>query len=261
MLPSGRRIARVTSFRRRFGRTLGDRIETDWIEKCSELLARLHLRSQLYDPPADFHVRAWDEVYAPREEGWLRSFLASSTLDEDAKEIIERAAAQTRTLDLRLPKDRQNYWLIHADFHGDNLIFDGETTWIVDLDDVGWGHFLFDVAWSSVLFAKHHPGSDGALKPLLRGYERVRPLSSPLKKGTVPVGSVDLSRKNHSSERDSPLFQQAASVTQIELLPEFQLAAGIGALEMIHTSPLANDDPLANEWFDFAVRWLQTHLT
>jgi len=31
-----------------------------------------------------------------------------------------------------------------------------------------------------------------------------------LKKGTVPVGSIDLSRENHSPKRDSPLFQQAA---------------------------------------------------
>jgi len=209
------------------GETLGDRTETDWIERCGELLARLHVRSQFYDPPDDFHVRAWDEVYAPREVGWLRSFLAHSPLDNDAKQIVERAAARTRTLGSRLPRDRRNYWLIHADFHGDNLIFDGETIWIVDLEDVGWGHLLFDVAWSAVLFAKHQPGSGGSLEPLLRGYERIRPFSA----------------------------------AEIALLPEFQLAAGIGAIEMIHTAPIANDDPLAIEWFDFAVGWLQTHLT
>src|SRR5260221_12379456 len=38
--------------------------------------------------------------------------------------------------------------------------------------------------------------------------------SSPLKKGTVPLGSVDLLRKNHSLERDSPLFQQPAKPRQ-----------------------------------------------
>ena len=35
--------------------------------------------------------------------------------------------------------------------------------------------------------------------------------ASPLKKGTVPLGCIDLPRKNHSSERDSPLFQQDAT--------------------------------------------------
>jgi hypothetical protein len=33
---------------------------------------------------------------------------------------------------------------------------------------------------------------------------------SPLKKGTVPLGSIDLPQENHLLERDSPLFQQAA---------------------------------------------------
>jgi Ser/Thr protein kinase RdoA (MazF antagonist) len=209
------------------GETLDDRSEANWRERCGELLARLHVRSQSFDPPDDFEVRAWDEVYAPREEGWFRSFLGNSPLDDEAKEIIEKAAARTRTLDSRLPKNRQNYWLIHADFHGGNQIFDGETIWIVDLEDVGWGHLLFDVAWSAVLFAKHHPGSGGSLEPLLRGYERIRPLT----------------------------------VAEIALLPEFQLAAGIGLIEMIHASPVANDDPLAHEWFDFAIRWLQTYLS
>src|SRR5579863_8619154 len=42
--------------------------------------------------------------------------------------------------------------------------------------------------------------------------------SSPLKKGMVPVGSIDLLRKNHSPERDSPLFQQAARAQTVQLV-------------------------------------------
>lgn len=209
------------------GETLGDRTEAHWIEKCGELLARLHVRSQAFDPPDDFEVREWDQVYAPPEEGWLVPFLAAEPFDDQAQETIQNAAARARTLDSRLPRDRQAYGLIHADFHGDNLIFDGQTIWIVDLEDVGWGHFLFDIAWSNVLFARHHPGAGPSLEPLLRGYERIRPLSP----------------------------------AEIELLPEFQLAAGIGVLEMVYASPVANDGPLAHEWFDFAVRWLRTHLS
>jgi Ser/Thr protein kinase RdoA (MazF antagonist) len=208
------------------GETLGDRTEASWIERFGELLARLHIRSCEFDPPGDLQLRAWDEVYAPSKAGWLRSFLPNAPLDDEAKEIIEKAAARTRTLESRLPNDRQNYWLVHADFHGDNLIFDGETIWILDFEDVGWGHLVFDVAWSAVLFAKHHPGAGGSLEPMLRGYERIRPLC----------------------------------VAEVDLLPEFQLAAGIGVLEMIDTSPIAIDDPVAREWLDFAVRWLRMHL-
>ena len=34
--------------------------------------------------------------------------------------------------------------------------------------------------------------------------------NSLLKKGTIPLGSIDMSPRNCSLERDSPLFQQAA---------------------------------------------------
>jgi hypothetical protein len=36
------------------------------------------------------------------------------------------------------------------------------------------------------------------------------PLTGPLKKGTVPPGNIDLSRRVHPLERDSPRFQLAA---------------------------------------------------
>jgi DNA-binding GntR family transcriptional regulator len=40
--------------------------------------------------------------------------------------------------------------------------------------------------------------------------------SSLLKKGTVPAGSAELPRQNHSQERDSPLFQQSARPKGLE---------------------------------------------
>jgi len=52
------------------------------------------------------------------------------------------------------------------------------------------------------IITKSGPSGDGRLTG-------GRP-NRPLKKGTVPVGSIDLLRKVHPWERDSPLFQQAA---------------------------------------------------
>ena len=208
------------------GETLGDRLDARSLEMRGQLLARLHIRSQFYDPPEDFSVREWDEVYAPSQESWLRCFLAELPVDGEANQIIEQAAARMRTICSRLQKTREAYGLIHGDYHGDNLIFDGETIWIVDLDDFGWGHFLFDVAWPTVLFAKHHPDADDSLEPLIRGYERIRPLS----------------------------------VAEKGLLPAFQVAAGIAAVEMVITSPLADGHPVARDWLDFSIRWLRRHL-
>ncbi len=53
----------------------------------------------------------------------------------------------------------------------------------------------------------------------------VNPLKKgPLKKGTVPVGRVDLLQQGHSPERDSPLFQQAGSGALNRLLTVLVLA-------------------------------------
>jgi Ser/Thr protein kinase RdoA (MazF antagonist) len=221
---SGERLATLSRWID--GQTLRDRTDEHWIERCGKLLAQLHFRSQTFHPDDRFKATVWDGICAPPDSGWFQSFLADAALDAAAREIIDRAAARTRTIHDRLPKDRSNYGLIHADFHGDNLIFDGRRIWIVDFDDVGWGYFLFDVGWPAVLFAKHHPEVEGFLAPFLQGYEQVRPLS-------------DVER---------------------ELLPDFRLAAGIGALEMVHSSPVANDAPLAQEWFRTIVEWFRVQL-
>jgi Ser/Thr protein kinase RdoA (MazF antagonist) len=208
------------------GETLGDRLDAPSLEIRGQLLARLHARSETYDPPDDVSVRTWEEIYAPSHESWLRSLLGGLPADDEVHQVLEEAAARTRTIGSRLQKTRETYGLIHGDFHGDNLIFDGETVWIVDLDDIGWGHFLFDVAWSTVLFAKHHPDADEALEPLIRGYDSIRPLSDAEKR----------------------------------LLPAFQLAAGLAAVEMVTASPLANCDPVREQWLAFCIGWLRRHL-
>ena len=72
------------------GETLGRHAVEQWVERCGELLARLHIRSQEYNPPDGLEFRPWDDVYAPAEDGWLRQFLAYSPLDDPEKEVIER---------------------------------------------------------------------------------------------------------------------------------------------------------------------------
>lgn len=208
------------------GETLGDRVENHWLERCGELLARLHVQAQRFEPPPEFETSSWDEVYAPPDGGWLDSILAELPIDSEGRAIIRQVVSRTRDLVLLLQCDRESYGLIHADFHGENLIFDGKDIWIVDCEDFGWGHLLFDVAWSALLFAKHHPNSKASFDSFRKGYERIRPLSS----------------------------------TEIELLPVFQLAAGICALEMIDTSSVEHEDPVSIAWFDFIIRWLQSNL-
>ena len=208
------------------GQTLGTATDEKSIGNRGTLLARWHVQSEQFKPPHGFDVPSWDDVCVPAADGWLRSFLDESPIDRNGVEIIHVAAERTRSIATRLPMNPHNHGLIHADFHGDNLICDGRRIWIVDCDDLGWGYFLFDIAWPALMFAKHHPDAGSFLTPFLRGYERIRPLDD--------------------QER--------------ELLPLFLLGAGMGALEMIHSSPVAADAPSARRWIDVILGWLRAHL-
>jgi len=76
------------------------------------------------------------------------------------------------------------------------------------------------------MFAKDHPDLDYFPSAFLRGYEKIRPLTD----------------------------------TERAVLPEFELAAGVATVEMVHTSPIENDHPRALEWFDSVVHWLRNRL-
>jgi hypothetical protein len=65
---------------------------------------------------------------------------------------------------------------------------------------------------------------------------------SPLKKGTVPVGTIDLLRRIHSLERDSPLFQLPACASIAVLLT----TAFVGAGSSCGQEPSPVRDPAAD---------------
>lgn len=67
------------------GDTLGPRARDRQVERSGELLARLHVRSQQYDPPDESKFRAWDDVYVTAENEWLNQFLSSSPVSETDK--------------------------------------------------------------------------------------------------------------------------------------------------------------------------------
>ena len=195
-------------------------------ERAGELLALIHEHSRRFRPGPGFDARRWDEVYAPGPGGWLDGFLERGLVDEAGRDVILAAAERVRSR-LGLPeKGGDRYGLIHADFHGENLIDDGERLWVLDFEEFGWGHYLFDITWPVALLAKKEPDTGPFLERILRGYERRRPLSP--------------------EER--------------ERLGEHRLTAGIAVIDMVYTSPVPQDGPVARAWYDFAVSWLERHL-
>jgi len=204
------------------GETLEARTDSETIYEVGTLLARLHMRSREFTPPSDFQRQRWEMVYAPREGEWLEEFFAERPLDARSRRIIENGVRKSRSAVHQLGDDPKIYHMIHADFHGGNLLHDGEALHIIDFEDCGWGHCLLDIVWPATLFAKRHDGPHAFLDPFLAGYERVRPLES---------------------------LERA-------LLPDFLIGALIGVIEMVYRSSVDQDGPIAKEWYEFAVRSL-----
>ncbi len=208
------------------GKTLSKCAEDTPIEQMGELIGRFHVSSARFTPTDPSSIRSWAQVYAPPAGGWLMPFLQRSGFDQQTQTLITECVDLIRFRLLAYPSDRSTWGLLHADFHEENLIDDGSRTWIIDLEDIGWGHFLFDLTWPGILYAKRNGESAEYFKSLIVGYERERPLTQ----------------------------------TDRETIPVFHLAAGLGYLEMVDTSPVDNNSPVARKHFDFAINWLRGHL-
>lgn len=69
----------------------------------------------------------------------------------------------------------QDFGPIHADLVIENVLYDGDRPWLIDFDDFGLGHRLFDLA-TVLLRAEREPDFDSARAALLQGYQAERRL-------------------------------------------------------------------------------------
>lgn len=109
-------------------------------------------------PSGSMVTRGWESIDSP-----LRADL------EDAQRALEQAEAAMGT-------DCSRYGLIHGDPSFSNVLFDGELPYLIDFDDFGYGHYVFDVAvvlagaWGKPAFEENRAA-------LLENYGQVRELS------------------------------------------------------------------------------------
>lgn len=67
--------------------------------------------------------------------------------------------------------------LVHADMRLANLLLDGDRVQVIDLDDCGFGWYLWDLA-ASLSFVKHHPEVPALIDAWVAGYRTEAPLSA-----------------------------------------------------------------------------------
>jgi Ser/Thr protein kinase RdoA (MazF antagonist) len=144
------------------------------LRRLGEAMATLHVHADAWTPPAGFVRIDWgpktffgDEMVYGRtsaRECW-------ALFPEDLRGRFEALAEHVRPL-LSAPRETG---LIHADLHLGNALFEGGTVKLIDFDDCGTGHRLYDVAVAAWEL-RHRPDYAAFREALVSGYTAVRPI-------------------------------------------------------------------------------------
>ncbi|MEX2259092.1 MAG: phosphotransferase [Woeseia sp.] len=172
---------------------------TDWVESPGFTRRRLDLDGLLGEAPS--WGRFWEH--------------ASLTGAERAR--LRRARDTIRALLGSYGERADNFSLIHADLHPDNIIYNDGDMALIDFDDSAYGWHLYDLA-SALVEDRFSPDYEALRAALLRGYREHRSLAT----------------------RD------------IELLPAFMLVRGMAIIGWFHERP----EHAGSQFFEDMKRWV-----
>lgn len=139
------------------------------------MAARLHEHAIRWQRPQPFERLVWNLESVYRANATWGNWRNGPNLCANEQEILERVE---RTVIQRLRafgQSEQRYGLIHADMRLANLLVDGDTIWLIDFDDCGFGWFMYDFA-AGISFIEDHPKIPEMRAAWVDGYRSVREL-------------------------------------------------------------------------------------
>ncbi|TWP53780.1 phosphotransferase [Lentzea tibetensis] len=148
------------------------------LHRLGAAMARLHNHADTWPHPAGFVRTRWDwETFFgdTMQYGGINAAQVWDLLPDDLRRAFDRVAAAARRAMTQLGEGPETFGLIHADLHLDNALFAGDVVKLIDFDDCGIGHRIYDVAVA--LWELRHRGDYPALRTaLIDGYTAHRPL-------------------------------------------------------------------------------------
>jgi Ser/Thr protein kinase RdoA (MazF antagonist) len=151
------------------GEEIGDEPTLEQLRTVGRAIALLHENSSSFTLTDEAELPTFNDFLWGTED-YL--FSSKSTLNPKHRQLIEQA----RDLIMKFTDDlyaSSSVHIIHADFHGWNLMWHDDQLFIFDFDDCGFGVEAQDIAVA--LYYLDTPEQDAAL---LDGYKSVRPLPS-----------------------------------------------------------------------------------
>lgn len=186
----------------------------DQLVQIGLILAVVHDHGRRWPNPAGFDRPSLTSESLYGAAGTLGGIVqrAWERLEPGVRGGLAHARERLRQAESTLGTDASHYGLIHGDPSYGNLLFLPDRALVIDFDDCGWGHFVYDVAvvlsgaWRSDSFPQD-------CERIVEGYRRVREL-----------GALELS-----------------------FLPVF-MAARAGTLLLHAAAESADDGRIASEW-------------
>lgn len=177
----------------------------------ARLLAQLHEHAQTFEPSKNFERGDWNaDTLLTEAHGKFLSWRHAQIPDGLHGLYEEVNAALLERL-----RERERggpRWLLHADLHRGNVLFEGDHAHAIDFDDCGFGHPAVDVA--IVLGATWAKDYEDAWSNFCRGYLDVAgalPFTKPMVREQFLTRAVQMVGWLADRGRDIPEFKKIAT--------------------------------------------------
>jgi len=167
--------------RRVDGRFVDRRLMPFHLAQIGRLTARLHDYSVRLSVPDGFDRQGVVQADPETEEGLVRLF--TDHRSRESGRVVRSVLQKVRRAQEELGDGAESFGLIHADIHQKNYLFGNGEARLIDFDDCGWGHYLYDLA-VTISEVGSLPRARSLAEALFAGYRQIRDLS-PAQEGMV----------------------------------------------------------------------------
>jgi Ser/Thr protein kinase RdoA (MazF antagonist) len=147
-----------------------------FFRRIGEIAATIHNQSSGWKEPAGFERSRLDIDGLLGETPYWGRFWQHAELTTAEKALLLRERESARATLIAYGARPDNFGLIHADLHPENIVYNGEDLALIDFDDSAYGWHLYDIA-TALFEYRFAPDFDALRAALLEGYREHRPLS------------------------------------------------------------------------------------
>jgi len=144
--------------------------------QIGEIAAAIHNQSSGWNEPAGFERSRLDVEGLLGETPYWGRFWDHAELTVAEKALLLREKERAHAALIAYGARPDNFGLIHADLHPENIVYDREDLSLIDFDDAAYGWHLYDIA-TALIMDRLAPDFDALRTALLDGYCNHRPLS------------------------------------------------------------------------------------